>query len=146
MMALFLSIGMTIIGPVPQSAVMHEIVAICAEEQVPPDVVLRLLRSESGMDQYAYNPDDPSYGIAQLQFKYLDFFADHFNDGIPINPSDPVTSVRVAIRYLAYIHRELGGGSWYWSVIAYKTGLGRIYRAPFHIQRLAHWITTGVYR
>ena len=93
----------------------------CRQTGVPFAVAERLIASESSWNPKAVNPNDPSVGLAQLQTHLLPWFAHEFNGGKSVDPWDPVVSVVVMIRYLAWLYARTG--TWYWTALAYKSGL-----------------------
>jgi hypothetical protein len=68
-------------------------------------------------------------GIAQLNSQYLDYFAQQFNGGQWIDPFDPLVSIRIAARYLAWNHQSFG--DWEYAVAAYNCGPGRARHRPW---------------
>ncbi len=126
----------------------------CRSYDVPFGVAERLITSESSWNPDAVNPADPSVGIAQLQVRLLPWFARMFNDNRPINPYDAFTSVHVMIRYLSWLHHEIYYRDWWYSVMAYKVGLGdptrgyitepRVYdQVPLRIRQICWWVAHG---
>ena len=60
-------------------------------------------------------------GLAQLMPKNLAFFSHLYNEDRPIDPFDPVVSIKVGSRYMADLVASAG---WRIGVMAYNGGLG----------------------
>jgi soluble lytic murein transglycosylase-like protein len=79
------------------------------ETGVPLWFMTRLVEWESGWDCRAvnankkskYHPASVDRGLLMLNSIYLDDFSFRFNDGVKIDPTDPVTSIRVGFRKMA---------------------------------------------
>jgi soluble lytic murein transglycosylase-like protein len=103
------------------------IVAAEAEDAgVPGWLAYSLIDAESGWRVFAVNVNrngTRDLGLAQLNDRSLDEFAWRYNDGRPVNPFDPATAARVALRYLAALYRATG--NWEGAVAAYNCGLAR---------------------
>ena len=60
--------------------------------------------------------------MAQLMPQFLEVFSMLYNDGLPIDPFDPETAIRVGIRYLADLYSQTG--SWSIALKSYNGGIG----------------------
>jgi soluble lytic murein transglycosylase-like protein len=106
----------------------HWVIYYCDENQVPIFILCRLINHESGWNPNAnryqnsarYNIDGSrDLGLVQKDLE-------GFNDGQPIDPFDPETSIRVCARTLSATRECLG--SWTAASISWNTGIGG-YRA-----------------
>lgn len=111
------------------------------ETGTPADLLTRLLISESGMDAEARggpNADGSTdHGIAQLNGRYLEYFADKYAGGA-LDPYDPLQAIPVAARYLADLHHLYG--CWACAVAGYKMGPNVVLRASRDNGRIDSWI------
>jgi len=118
----------------------REVRRVAAQVGVPPGIAEALVERESEFNPLAVNPDDPSYGIMQLQERYLSWFAARFNSGRQIDPFDPVTSIHVGLRYLAALHAVCG--DWWDALASYNCGLSRVMNGdiPRSTYQYVRWI------
>ena len=118
----------------------REVRKVAVQVGVPPGIAEALVERESEFNPDAVNPNDPSYGIMQLQTRYLPWFAARFNDGRPIDPFDPAVSIRVGLRYLASLHAVCG--DWWDTIASYNCGLSRVMRGdiPKSTYQYVRWI------
>lgn len=119
----------------PEAVIPAEFYALTAREAAAAGVPLwiagRMISAESGWqpNQIAENRDaegrllSRDLGLAQLNDRYLDDFAWRYNDGQAVDPFDPSTAVRVAMRYLGALYRATG--TWEGAVASYNCGLTR---------------------
>jgi soluble lytic murein transglycosylase-like protein len=99
---------------------------------VPAWILAGVIQYESGYVETARNRNTNGtmdLGIAQLNDKYLAYFADRFNDGERVDPFNPLVSIRVAARYLAANHALFG--DWQYAVAAYNCGPERAKVRPW---------------
>jgi soluble lytic murein transglycosylase-like protein len=99
---------------------------------VPEWILAGVIAYESGYVETARNRNSNGtndLGIAQLNDKYLAYFADRFNDGQKVDPFNPLVSIRVAARYLAANHELFG--DWQYAVAAYNCGPERAKFRPW---------------
>jgi len=99
---------------------------------IPAWILARVIAYESGWKEQARNLNNNGtmdLGIAQLNSRYLDYFAEQFNGGQWINPFDPLVSIRIAARYLARNFENFG--DWEYAVAAYNCGPGRAQERPW---------------
>jgi soluble lytic murein transglycosylase-like protein len=106
----------------PDPQWMKWVVYYCDEQGVPCWLACRLFAYESGWKPSAthYNVNSVDVGIAQLNSACLKAF-EVFNDGKPIDPRDPETSIRVGVRYLAALYAETE--NWKVACASYNIGL-----------------------
>ena len=99
--------------------------AAADDAEIPLDVFVLLLESESGLDPLATGPENANgstdRGIAQLNSYYLAWFRDKYLPGQELDPYDPSKALPVAARYLRDL-ADLFGGCWACAVGAYKRG------------------------
>jgi soluble lytic murein transglycosylase-like protein len=118
---------MPAIGPRPVKADdFGELIRATAEAaEVPLDVFVLLLESESGLDPLATGPENANgsvdRGIAQLNSYYLEWFGSKYLPGQALDPYAPSKALPVAARYLRDL-ADLFGGCWACAVGAYKRG------------------------
>jgi soluble lytic murein transglycosylase-like protein len=99
---------------------------------VPTWILAGVIAYESGWNEQAVNRNtngSTDLGIAQLNNRYLDYFAWKYNDGESVDPSDPETSIRIAARYLARNYKTFG--DWQTAVAAYNCGPERAKTRPW---------------
>ena len=99
---------------------------------VPAWILAGVISYESGWDKQAVNRNangSTDLGIAQLNDRYLEYFAWKFNGGELVDPSDPAMSIRIAARYLALNYKTYG--DWHYAVAAYNCGPGRARTRPW---------------
>jgi len=117
---------------------------IVAETGIPPDVVFRLLESESSLRPIREHPPNADgttdYGWSGVNSAYLGYFTEAYMGG-EFDPYSFVQSFRFAARYLAALHALTGCIEL--SAVAYKVGPARIDRAPERIRRAARYVAGG---
>ncbi len=99
---------------------------------VPTWILAGVIQYESGYVETARNRNTNGtndLGIAQLNDKYLAYFADRFNDGQRVDPFNPLVSIRIAARYLTANYELFG--DWQYAVAAYNCGPGRARTRPW---------------
>jgi soluble lytic murein transglycosylase-like protein len=99
---------------------------------VPAWILAGVIAYESGYVETARNLNTNGtndLGIAQLNDKYLAYFADRFNDGQRVDPFNPLVSIRVAARYLAANYELFG--DWQYAVAGYNCGPERAKVRPW---------------
>ena len=99
---------------------------------VPAWILAGVINYESGWKEYARNRNSngsTDLGIAQLNDRYLEYFAWKFNGGELVDPFDPLASIRIAARYLARNFESFG--DWEYAVAAYNCGPGRARTRPW---------------
>ena len=99
--------------------VMH----YAAESQIPLWIATRLAYEESQWRENAVGRNKNGtfdFGLYQLNSAFLDDFATRFNHGSKIDPLDPVTNIRIAMRCLANLHNSYG--TWRRTIIAWNHG------------------------
>lgn len=90
--------------------------------EVPTWLASRVIKEESGWRNIEGVTGD--LGLMQLNPKYLDYFADMFNNGLPFDPFDPYTNIAIGIAYLSHLYRQLD--NWEDAVKAYNCGAGKV--------------------
>jgi soluble lytic murein transglycosylase-like protein len=106
---------------------------------VPVWLAFALADAESGIDPLCVSQNQngtADLGLFQLNSRYLDEFSTRFNAGVPIDPFDPWTNARVALRLLATLHHVTK--TWHGAVAAYNAGLGRWRTGQLPERTLAH--------
>ena len=99
---------------------------------VPTWILAGVIQYESGYVETARNQNTNGtndLGIAQLNDRYLAYFAERFNDGQRVDPFNPLVSIRVAARYLAANYETFG--DWQYAVAAYNCGPERARTRPW---------------
>lgn len=99
---------------------------------VPAWILAGVIQYESGYSETARNRNTNStmdLGIAQLNDRYLAYFAERFNDGQRVDPFNPMVSIRVAARYLAANYEFFG--CWQYAVAGYNCGPERAKVRPW---------------
>ncbi len=106
---------------------------------IPFGVAERLRYSESSNYRYAkaWEPATKSWSLGWwgLNTRFGHDFVMRFNGGKPIDPYDPVTSTRVALRLLASLYWQTG--DWTEAVYAYKGAQGEL------AWKVAEYVVTG---
>ena len=108
---------------------LQTIIFYCDETGVPVWLACRLFSLESSLSG---RPEDPNwistarsyvdaFGYGQILKSNLKEFAIIYNNGIQIDPYDPVVSIRVSLRYLADLHKLTN--SWFYALASYNGGL-----------------------
>lgn len=118
---------MPVFGPKPVKGddLGSAIRAAAEDAEVPLDVLVSLLESESGLDPLAMGGENPNgstdHGIAQLNSYYLKWFGEKYLGGEALDPYNVHRALLVAARYLRDL-ADLFGGCWACAVGAYKKG------------------------
>ena len=102
---------------------------------VPEWILAAVIQYESGYDEFARNRNNNGtmdLGIAQLNSRYLGYFAEQFNGGLTVDPFNPLVSIRIAARYLARNYQTFG--NWEYAVAAYNCGPGRAVERPWPVK------------
>lgn len=123
----------------PPTEIMGWIRFYAAESGLLEDTMVRLCWEESRFNPRANS--GLSKGLFQLNKKYLAWFSKKFNDGIPIDPFDPETSIRVGCRYFRSLLDMYG--TYRRAAIAYNAGGERLGSPPKESIRYARAITSG---
>jgi len=100
--------------------------------RVPEWILAGVIQHESGYKEWAINHNTNGtmdQGIAQLNSRYLAYFAERFNDGQRVDPFNPLVSIRIAARYLASNYELFG--DWQYAVAAYNCGPERAKSRPW---------------
>ena len=110
------------------------------EAHVPVSIAYALVESESQWNPWAINHNrnhTTDKGLLQLNSRYIDLFSKDYNDGIPINPFEPKTAIRVGMRYLHAMYKKFN--CWEKAVQAYKSGPGTVElgRVPEFVVKLS---------
>jgi len=108
--------------------------------KVPPDILYRLIESESSWDAKAVNKtkNEHSVGLAQVNMKWLEYFRRIYKIS---DPRDSVQAVQFVEDILYDIY--LTTGSWYEACLAYKCGLEGRKDAPGDIKAICRWVVEG---
>ncbi len=85
----------------------------CAETSLPVDAICRLIFGESRWRFWACRTYEDSGkgsddGLVQLNSRVLDEWSWLYNGGLPINPYDPETAIRVCTRRIAHLWKLTG--------------------------------------
>lgn len=99
------------------------------ETGIPPELMFRLARWESGFDprktnlnpETRYHGASVDVGLFMLNSDNLGEFSLKYNGGKAIDPTDPETSIRVAFRYMQVLRKKWGSDSM--ALIAWNGGM-----------------------
>lgn len=108
--------------------------------KVPPDILYRLIESESSWDAKAVNKTKKEYsvGLAQINTKWLEYFREVYKINDPWGAEQAVQFAEDRL-YDLYLLT----GSWYEACLAYKCGLEGRKDAPGDIKAICRWVVEG---
>jgi len=120
------------------SLLLASLIFYSSQTGVPIGVAVGLMLSESGGHLRAVSSTG-DLGAWQLNPRYHDWFRWRFNAGWQFDEKDVEASTRIALRYLAALHRQFG--TWTRALEAYKCGPERkVEDIPEHIKKLSRKI------
>jgi len=120
------------------SLLLASLIFYASQTGVPIGVAVGLMLSESGGHLRAVSSTG-DLGPWQLNPKYHQYFRETYNGNWQFDEFNAEASSRIALRYLADLHRRLG--SWTRALEAYKCGAGRATdMVPMHIKVLCRRI------
>ena len=120
------------------SLLLASIILYSSQTGVPVGIARGLMMSESGGDTTAVSRTG-DLGAWQLNPRYHNWFREAYNAGWQFDEKDVEASTRIALRYLAALHRQFG--TWTRALEAYKCGPYRkVEDIPEHIKKLCRKI------
>lgn len=126
------------------------LIAICEKYQVPASILAGVIFAESNWSPNIINKNKNGtidIGLAQLNSRYLHEFAMKDNNGIKINPNDPLVSLSVAASYLSRLYKM--HGTWQLAVAAYNCGPGNVARGTIpasttkYVEKIMNFVLTS---
>ena len=97
---------------------------------VPVEILESIIRAESDFTsaaQSAVREDGHrDIGICQFNTKYLGWYSERYNGGVPFDPMDPEEAIRIAALHIRYLYERYG--SWTDCILAYNAGTGAVDR------------------
>jgi hypothetical protein len=92
---------------------------------IPSGILESIAMIESGFHPNALSPPrsdgTQDRGMFQFNDRYLQWYADHYNDGIAFDPMVPAEAITVAARHIRWLYDRYG--HWPDVVMAYNAGL-----------------------
>jgi len=102
------------------------IIDVSREYNIPIKYLSRLhkLESQYNGDAIRYeNNGTQSIGYSQINTVNTEYFADKFNNGIPIDLYDKETNIKMGAAYLRHLNDRLNG-NWFDTFACYNFGIG----------------------
>lgn len=102
------------------------VMKIAYELDIPIRYLYRLHKIESQMTASAVRHESngtKSIGYSQINTSNLEYFANKFNNGKPIDLFDKETNIRIGAMYLKYLYNRLDG-DWIGAMMSYNWGIG----------------------
>ena len=97
---------------------------------IPPGVLESIAYVESGFLATAKSPmrEDGHRDLGMFQFNdcYLDWYSEHYNEGIMFDPFDPEEAIRIAALHIVFLYERYG--TWMDVLFAYNAGIGAVDR------------------